>query len=67
MNPIIMAEPGDLCYNMYMEGFLLKYKHFFGNYDYYHEGYGWYEKEIRIVRNLPLWMGKRKKYNDSKT
>jgi len=37
----------------FIEGFLLKYKHFFGNYDYYHEGYGWYEKEIRIVRNLP--------------
>ncbi|MEO0260583.1 MAG: hypothetical protein ABIM77_07580 [candidate division WOR-3 bacterium] len=37
----------------HVEGFLLKYKHFFGNYNFYHEGYGWYEKEIRIVRNLP--------------
>lgn len=37
----------------HVEGFLLKYKHFFGNYNFYHEGYGWYEKEIRIVRNIP--------------
>jgi glycosyltransferase involved in cell wall biosynthesis len=37
----------------HVEGFLLKYKHFFGNYKLYHEGYGWYEKEIRIVRNIP--------------
>jgi len=35
-----------------VEGFALKYKHFYGNYSLYHEGEGWVRREIRIVRNL---------------
>lgn len=34
-----------------VEGFLFKYKHFWGDYDHYHISHGWYPKEIRIVRN----------------
>jgi hypothetical protein len=36
-----------------VEGFTLKYKHFYGNYYLYHEGEGWVRNEIRIVRNDP--------------
>ncbi len=34
-----------------VEGFLFRYKHFFGDYDHYIKSYGWYQHEIRIVRN----------------
>lgn len=34
-----------------VEGFLFKYKHFFGDYDHYNDYHGWYPNEIRIVRN----------------
>ncbi len=37
--------------DMSVEGILLKYKHFYGSPKYYHEGHGWYNREIRIVRN----------------
>ena len=36
-----------------VEGFTLRYKHFWGNYYLYYEGAGWVKNEIRIVRNLP--------------
>ncbi|MEO0246870.1 MAG: glycosyltransferase family 2 protein [candidate division WOR-3 bacterium] len=36
-----------------VDGFALKYKHFYGNYSLYHEGEGWVRREIRIIRNLP--------------
>lgn len=36
-----------------VEGFLFKYKHFFGDYQHYQNCYGWYPHEIRIVRNRP--------------
>jgi hypothetical protein len=36
-----------------VEGFLFKYKHFYGDYEHYNNKYGWYPKEIRLVRNLP--------------
>ncbi len=34
-----------------IEGFLFNYKHFWGDYDHYLYHHGWYQKEIRIVRN----------------
>ncbi|OQY08843.1 MAG: hypothetical protein B6I28_04080 [Fusobacteriia bacterium 4572_132] len=34
-----------------VEGFLFKYKHFWGDYDHYHISHKWYPKEIRIIRN----------------
>lgn len=39
--------------NPLVEGFTLKYKHFYGNYSLYHEGEGWVRNEIRIIRNDP--------------
>ncbi len=37
--------------NKKVEGFLFKYKHFWGDYRHYHRSHVWYPKEIRIVRN----------------
>lgn len=34
-----------------IEGFLFKYLHFFGDYHHYNDGRGWYQNEIRIIRN----------------
>lgn len=36
-----------------VEGFLLNYHHFFGDYHHIADQHGWYQKEIRIIRNLP--------------
>ncbi|MCB0705353.1 MAG: glycosyltransferase family 2 protein [Saprospiraceae bacterium] len=36
-----------------VEGFLFRYKHFFGNYAHYNDHHGWYPYEIRVVRNHP--------------
>ncbi len=36
-----------------VDGFLFKYKHFWGDYNHYQVAHGWYPKEIRIVRNDP--------------
>jgi hypothetical protein len=36
-----------------VEGFLFQYKHFYGDYEHYNDQYGWYPKEIRLVRNKP--------------
>lgn len=36
-----------------IEGFLLNYLHFYGDYNHYAHQHGWYQKEIRIIRNLP--------------
>ena len=34
-----------------VEGLVFRYKHFWGDYNHYHNGHGWYPNEIRIVRN----------------
>ncbi len=36
-----------------VEGFLFKYRHFWGDYNHYFNAHSWYPKEIRIIRNLP--------------
>jgi hypothetical protein len=36
-----------------VEGFILGYKHFWGDYWHYHRSHGWYPFEIRIIRNDP--------------
>jgi hypothetical protein len=36
-----------------VEGFLFKYRHFWGDYDHYQDSHCWYRREIRIVRNDP--------------
>jgi hypothetical protein len=39
--------------NSEVEGFILRYRHFWGDYNHYHTAHGWYPHEIRIVRNHP--------------
>jgi hypothetical protein len=51
--PIIKARCAELLKDSEVEGLLFNYKHFWGDYDHYHGGHGWYPYEIRIVRNLP--------------
>jgi len=34
-----------------VEGLLLDYVHFYGDYDHYQTAHGWYDHEVRIVRN----------------
>jgi len=36
-----------------VEGFLFKYTHFYGSYDYIGDSRTWYRQEIRVIRNLP--------------
>lgn len=36
-----------------IEGLLFKYKHFWGDYEHYVRSHGWYQREIRIIRNDP--------------
>jgi len=36
-----------------MEGMALKYRHFYGSPRYFFHGYGWYPREVRILRHLP--------------
>jgi hypothetical protein len=39
--------------NKKVEGFLFKYRHFWGDYEHYQDSHCWYRKEIRIIRNDP--------------
>jgi len=51
--PAIKARCEELLEYEEVEGLLFRYKHFWGDYDHYHSGHGWYPYEIRIVRNRP--------------
>lgn len=51
--PVIQKRCAELLHDTEVEGLLFNYKHFWGDYDHYHGGHGWYRKEIRIVRNNP--------------
>jgi len=51
--PVIKSKCDKLLTNREVEGLLFSYKHFWGDYDHYHSGHGWYPYEIRIIRNLP--------------
>lgn len=51
--PVIKKRCEELLDDNEVEGLLFRYKHFWGDYNHYHVGHGWYPNEIRIVRNLP--------------
>ncbi len=51
--PNIKQRCQELLDKTEIEGLLFRYKHFWGDYNHYHTGHGWYPNEIRIVRNLP--------------
>ncbi len=51
--PVIKARCEELLDQEKVEGLLFRYRHFFGDYDHYVDHHGWYQNEIRIVRNTP--------------
>ena len=50
---IIKNRCQELLDNQEVEGLLFRYKHFWGDYQHFHAGHGWYPNEIRIIRNSP--------------
>ena len=51
--PVIRKRCKELLEDEEVEGLLFNYKHFWGDYNHYHKGHGWYPHEIRIIRNKP--------------
>lgn len=51
--PTIKTACENLVEDKEVEGFLFKYRHFWGDYQHYHRAHGWYPHEIRIIRNDP--------------
>lgn len=51
--PVIRDALNHFLHDTRVEGMALHYRHFYGSPQYYHHGYGWYGREVRIVRNLP--------------
>jgi hypothetical protein len=49
--PVIKKQCEALLNDPEVEGLLFNYIHFWGDYDHYQNGHGWYKNEIRIVRN----------------
>lgn len=50
--PVIEARCRQLLGDERVEGLLFGYRHFWGDYEHYQGGHGWYPHEIRIVRNV---------------
>ena len=51
--PVVRARCEELLDNPRVEGLLFNYRHFWGDYRHFHDGHGWYPREIRIIRNDP--------------
>ncbi len=51
--PVLKREMEACLADATVEGLLLKYKHFYGSYDYLAESRRWYRREIRVLKNLP--------------
>lgn len=49
--PVIMEAMRKYKDNPEVDGLLFKYIHFFGSYEYVGTNYGWYRREIRIIKN----------------
>ncbi len=49
--PVIVEACKKYLHNKGVEGFLLSYKHFWGDYFKYQKAHNWYRREIRVVRN----------------
>lgn len=48
---IIRERCEELLDDRRVEAMLFDYLHFFGDYDHYQSGHGWYQQEIRLIRN----------------
>ncbi len=51
--PVIKKRCEELLNVDEVDGLLFRYKHFWGDYNHYHVGHGWYPHEIRIIKNKP--------------
>jgi glycosyltransferase involved in cell wall biosynthesis len=49
--PALRARCEELLDDRRVEGLLFDYLHFFGDYRHIQDGQGWYQKEIRLIRN----------------
>lgn len=49
--PVIRARCEELLHDKQVEGLLFHYRHFWGDYEHEMTDHGWYQNEIRIVRN----------------
>lgn len=49
--PVIRKAMEENLNDLRVEGLLLKYRHFFGSYDYVGDSRKWYNREIRVIRN----------------
>lgn len=57
--PILHKRCSDLLHNHHIEGMIMQYFHFWGDYNHYHTSHAWYPYEIRVIRNHPdihSWM-----------
>jgi len=52
-HPEILAQCTKHLDNKKVEGFIFKYRHFWGDYDHFHHAHNWYKHEVRIIRNDP--------------
>ena len=48
--PAVRKAMQDSLHQSEVDGLLFHYKHFYGSYDYVGSSYGWYRREIRVVR-----------------
>jgi len=48
--PVIRSACDHFAENNSVDGFLFRYKHFWGDYDHYFTSHAWYPREIRIIR-----------------
>lgn len=51
--PVIEARCRRFLDDPQVEGLLFDYVHFWGDFQHFQDGHGWYKREIRIVRNRP--------------
>lgn len=49
--PTLRARCEELLDDRRVEGLLCDYLHFFGDYRHIQDGHGWYQREIRLIRN----------------
>ncbi|HAG17409.1 MAG TPA: glycosyl transferase [Bacteroidales bacterium] len=49
--PLIKKAMIDNLHDTELDGFLFKYKHFYGSYDFVGDSRKWYRREIRLIRN----------------
>ncbi|AGB42269.1 hypothetical protein Halha_2395 [Halobacteroides halobius DSM 5150] len=49
--PVIKDRCRELLDDDEVEGLVFDYKHFWGDYEHYHNSHGWYKREVRVIKN----------------